>query len=129
MAFNSSQTSVTYFGGNTPALVRITGFYACDGGTTGGVIAPGYDNAAGTFSAVTTGPGAGGEGANTILGAVGAAQAGGVVTITPTTNDATAPGGETSFNATLSRTVFTLVCTANSTGTYEIWCLNNGAQP
>ena len=129
MAFNSTQTSVTYFGGNTPALVRITGTYACDGGTTGGVIAPGYNNAAGVFSAATTGPGAGGEGANSIVGAIGASQAGGVVTFTPTTNDATAPGGVSSFNTTLSRTVFTMVCTANSTGVYEMWCLNNGAQP
>jgi hypothetical protein len=47
MAFNSTQTSVTYFGGNTPALVRITGTYECTGGDTGGVIAPGYNNAAG----------------------------------------------------------------------------------
>lgn len=120
MAFNTTQTSVTEFGGNTPALVLVTGTYVCDGGTTGGVIAPGYTNAAGTFTAATTGPGAGGEGCTEILGNV---------LFTPTTNDATAPGGAKSFDATLSRNICTMVCTANSTGTYQVWCTNNGSQP
>jgi len=116
MAFNTTQTSVILEGGNTPALVWVTGTYACDGGTTGGVISPGYNNAAGTFTAASNG----GSGCTQIVGPV---------LFTPTASDATAPGGVKAFNATRSRDEFTLVCTANSTGTYGMYCLNNGSQP
>lgn len=128
MAFNSVQTSVTELAGFTPPLVLITGTYVCDAGTTGGVISPGYNNAAGTLAAATTGPGAGGAGCGQIVGS-GVGGVGGVVTVIPTLSDATAPGGATAFNATRSRDEFTLVCTANSTGVYSMLCQNNGSQP
>lgn len=124
MAFSTTQTSVTNFGGNTPALVLVTGTYALAGGDTTGVIAPGYNNASGVFTASSIG----GAGLTSIVGANGSGV-GGHVTITPAASDATQAGGATSFNTTLSRVVFNLVATANSTGTYQIFCLNNGSQP
>lgn len=129
MAFNTVQTSVTELAGFTPALVLITGTYTNTGGDTGGVISPGYNNANGVFTAATTGPGAGGAGCTQIVGSGGASGVGGVVSLTPTTNDVTAPGGVTGFNTTRSRDEFTLVVTADADGVYSMLCLNNGSQP
>ncbi len=125
MAFVTTQTSVTNFGGNTPSLVLVTGTYSLSGGDTTGVIAPGYTNASGVFTAAANG----GAGLTSIVGANGSSGVGGYVSLTPNASDATQAGGVTSFNVTLSRVVFNLTATANSTGTYQMFCLNNGSQP
>lgn len=120
MAFVTTQTNAIKLGGNTPALVLVTGTYLSSGGGTGGIVSPGYTNASGTLTAVTNTAGFGDAvGCTKMLFAE----------FTPTLSDATAPGGAIAFNSTRSRDEFTLVTTADTGGTYVLYCLNNGDQP
>jgi hypothetical protein len=122
MAFVTTQTGATWGGGNTPALIVVTGTYLSSAGDTGGVVSPGYTNASGTLTAVPS------SAYNTSGNASGCTQILSAI-FTPTLSDATAPGGVKAFNATRSRDEFTLVTTANTGGTYTLICTNNGAQP
>jgi len=119
MAFVTVQTNATNVAGvGSPPLLMITGTYLNTGGDTGGAIAAGYNNSSGTFTAVPSQNGIvnTGIGGRTILFA----------DFTPTLSDATAPGGVKSYDATLDADVFTVVTTADTGGTYRLWCLDNG---
>lgn len=120
MAFVTTQTNAIKSAGYTPALVLVTGTYLSSAGDTGGVISPGYTNASGTFTAVTnTGAYGDASGCTKML----------FFQLSPTLSDATAPGGAIAFNATRSRDEVTIVTTADTGGTYCLYCLNNGDQP
>lgn len=120
MAFVTTETNAEVLSGFTPNIVLIQGTYLSSGGGTGGVIAPGYANSSGSFTATSS--------TNSTLGAVTIGARNILfAAFTPTLSDATAPGGAISYNATLDEQVFTLVTTADTGGTYQLWCLNNGA--
>lgn len=121
MSFVTAEVSAQVLSGFTPNIILIQGTYTNAGSGTGGVIAPGYANSSGSFTLTSVG--------NATLGAV---TVGGRQILnaqfTPATNDATAPGAPVAtYDATLDRYIVTLVTTADSTGTYQLWCLNNGA--
>jgi hypothetical protein len=114
MAFVTTETAAVSGGGSFPALVEITGTYTSSGGGTGGVIAPGYTNSSGSFTAVTAGLS---TGCLKIF----------YVTLTPTTEDATTPKAIVSYDSTLDRDIVTVTSVANATGTYLLKCYNTGA--
>lgn len=120
MAFVTTETLVVRNAGDSPATMKIYGTYLSSAGGTGGVIAPGYSNSSGTFTAASasnaSAPNAASLGGRTIL----------FCTLTPTLSDATAPGGVKSYNTTLDEDVFTIVTTADTGGTYVLECLDNG---
>lgn len=113
MAFVTTETLVIRNAGYTPAVLEVFGTYTNSAGGTGGVIAAGYTNASGTLTAVT---GSAGLGGRKILD----------FSFTPTTNDATAPGGAKSYDTTLDADKVTMVTTADSTGIYRLICQDNG---
>ncbi len=117
-AFVTTQTNSIEIGGGPLGLLLVTGTFASSAGATGGVIASGYTNATGVFTAVPQ--------TNTSVGSKG----GRVIVawgLNPTTNDATAPGAAKSYNTTLLSDILTIVTDANSTGNYWLLCQTAGA--
>lgn len=118
--FVTTETSVVRNGGDSPATLRVYGTYLSSAGATGGAIAPGYSLTGGTYTAAsasnTSAPNPASLGGRTILFA----------SFTPTSNDATAPGGAISYSSTLDEQVITIVTDANVGGIYMLECLDNG---
>lgn len=117
MAFVTTQTNVVQLTGSQPPLLLITGTYSSSGGDTGGGIAAGYTNASGTYTAVSVSGGAdSGAGGRKIIS----------YSLTPNLSDTTAPGGVLSYNTTIDRDVLTIVTVADTAGTYQLLCMDNG---
>lgn len=113
-SFDTTQTGVVRTAGYEPALVMITGTFASSAGATGGVIAPGYNNANGTYTASTDTTGLGGR--TIFFGPV----------FTATSSSPAAVKVTVSYDSTLGRDIATIVTAANQTGTYMVWCYDNG---
>ena len=114
MAFVTAETQVIKTAGYQPAMTIVFGTYTNSAGGTGGIISPGYTNSSGTLTAITN---AESVGCRKIID----------IHFRPTTNDATAPGAAVAYNTTRDRDEATIVTTADSTGTYVIFCRDNGA--
>ncbi len=113
-AFNTVQTNVVRTAGYEPALIIVSGTYASSAGATGGVIAPGYDNANGTFTASAD---TAGLGARTI--AFGPFY-------TSTSASPSSLQTVISYDTTKGRDIATVTSAANQTGTYTVYCFDNG---
>lgn len=113
MAFSTTETAVIRESGYQPAKTIIYGTYTSSGGGTGGVIAPGYTNVDGTFTASTL---SGSAGCRFIV----------FPTLTTGTADAVTPISAVSYNTTLDRQVVTITTSANGTGFYMLECYDNG---
>jgi hypothetical protein len=114
MAFVTTETSVTELAGSPRPKLLVCGTYTSSAGGTGGVLAPGYTNSSGTFTAIS---GAQSVDGRKILS----------TWITPLTSTATQPGGVVSYNSTLDSDVFTVVTTADTAGKYMLLCTDAGA--
>lgn len=114
MAFVTSETAVIKTAGYQPALTVIYGTYTSSAGGTGGVIAPGYTNVDGTFTASTL---VGSSGCRFVL----------FPTLATGTADAVTPISATTYDTTLDRQIVTITTSANGTGTYKLECYDNGA--
>lgn len=116
MPFVTAQTNAVELNGSQPPLLLITGTYSSSGGDTGGGIAAGYTNASGTYTAVSVSGGAdSGAGGRKIIS----------YSLTPNLSE-TAPGGVLSYNTTIDRDVLTIVTVADTAGTYQLLCMDNG---
>lgn len=114
MPFVTVETDVIKTAGYQPALTIIKGTFTSSGGSTGGVISPGYNNNNGTFTAST-------------LGSIGCRN----IFFGPEVASSSASPSETqsviAYDTTRDRFEITFTTGANQTGTYKIECYDNGA--
>lgn len=114
MAWATTETSVQILSGFTPNIVLISGTYASSGGSTGGIISPGYTAADAVLTAIS---GAASIGARDIF----------AVWTQPSTEDVTTTKAVTAYSSTTDADQVTLTTAANGTGAYYILGYNNGA--
>lgn len=115
MAWATTETNTVILSGFTPNLVLVMGTYASSGGSTGGIISPGYTAADAVLTAVS--PATGSIGGRDIIGCW----------LQPTTEDVTCPKTAVAYATTPDADQVTVTSAANGTGNYYILAINNGA--
>ena len=114
MAWATTETGTQVLSGFTPNLILIEGTYASSGGSTGGIISPGYTAADAALTAIA---GAASIGARDII----------AVWTQPSTEDVTTTKAVVAYAPTPDADQVTLTTAANGTGAYYILAINNGA--
>lgn len=114
MAFVTTETEVVKTAGYNGALTLIKGTFTNTGGSTGGVISPGYTNNNGVFTAST-------------LDSAGCRK----IFFGPILVSSSAAPGEPqvviAYDATRDRFEATVTTAADQSGTYLIYCNDNGS--